>query len=275
MKFLLQLLTTLVLAAGINVNQAVAEPEEVFMGSVAMDVPIAMIKRLTPLTQYLSEKTGLKVSFRASPNLGSAANELGSNFIQIAYLTPVAYLEAHDKHNARPLVAPLTHGKSTFNLVVVVRQDSPAKTMQDLRGKSFAFGDEKAILQRAVVTGAGIKREEFSQFAFLNHYDNIAKAVLNKDFDAGILKDTIASEFESKGLRVIYVSPPLPSYVFAVSSKLPEATADKLRDALLELKAGTPEHKSILKELDQGYDGFTEAKDKDYDVIRKLVAPFK
>jgi phosphonate transport system substrate-binding protein len=105
--------------------------------------------------------------------------------------------------------------------------------------------------------------------------DNIAKAVLNQDFDAGILKDTIADEYKSKGLRVIYSSQPLPSYVFAVSSKLPEKTAEKLRDALLELKADTPDHKNILKELDQGYDGFTEAKDKDYDVIRKLVAPFR
>jgi len=275
MKFPLKLLTLVALAAGLSAYQVVAESEEIFMGSVAMDVPFVMVKRLTPLTQYLSDKTGLKVSFRASPNLDSAANDLGSNFTQIAYLTPVAYLEAHGKLGARPLVAPLTHGKSTFKLAVVVRQDSSIKTMQDLRGKSFAFGDERAILQRAVVSGGGIKLEEFSQYAFINHLDNIAKAVLNQDFDAGILKDTIADEYKSKGLRVIYSSPPLPSYVFAVSSKLPEKTAEKLRDALLELKADTPDHKNILKELDQGYDGFTEAKDKDYDVIRKLVAPFR
>jgi len=240
-----------------------------------MDVPVVMIQRLTPLAQYLSAKTGLKVSFRASPNLDSAASELGNNITQIAYLTPVAYLDAHKKYDASPLVAPLTHGKSTFKLVVVTREDSPIKTMRELRGKSFAFGDEKAILQRAVVTDGGINREEFSRFAFLDHYDNIAKAVLNKDFDAGILKDTIADEFKSKGLRVIYSSPPLPPYLFAVSSKLPEATADKLRKALLELRADTPEHKSILDNLDQGYDGFVETNDRNYDEIRKLVAPFK
>ena len=275
MQFTLQLLTALLLTGGLTLNQAGAETEEIYLGSVAMDVPAAMVQRLTPLTQYLSAKTGLKVSFRASPNLNLAANELGSNLTQIAYLTPVAYLDAREKHNARPLVTPLTHGKSTFNLVVAVHQDSPFKTMRDLRGKSFAFGDEKALLQRAVVTGGGVKREEFSQYAFLKHYDNIAKAVLNRDFDAGILKDSIADEFKSRGLRVIYSSPPLPSYLFAVSGKLPEATANKLRDALLALKTDIPEHKTILKTLDQGYDGFTEASDRDYDVIRKLIEPFK
>ena len=129
--------------------------EGLYLGSVAMDVPAAMVQRLTPLTAYLSKKTGLKVSFRASPNLGSAVNELGKDVTQIAYLTPVAYIEAQDKYKAKPLVSPLTHGKSTFNLVVAVHQDSNIQNMTDLIGKSFALGDEKALLQRAVVVNGG------------------------------------------------------------------------------------------------------------------------
>lgn len=252
-----------------------AEPEELYLGSVAMDVPAEMVRRLTPLTDYLTKTTGIKISFRASPNLGSAVNELGKDFTQIAYLTPVAYIEARDKYKARPLVSPLTHGKSTFTLVVAVRSDSPYNSMQDLRGKKFAFGDEKALLQRAVVVGGGVKLEEFANYAFLRHYDNIAKAVLNQDFDAGILKDTIYEEFAPKGLRRLYTSPPLSSYLFAVSDRLPPATVKKLRTALLELNASKPGHQAILKELDQGYDGFEPVEDKDYDAIRKLIAPFQ
>ena len=85
------------------VGAAPAPIEEIYLGSVAMDVPAAMVQRLTPLTAYLSKKTGLKVSFRASPNLGSAVNELGKDFTQIAYLTPVAFIEARDKYRARAL----------------------------------------------------------------------------------------------------------------------------------------------------------------------------
>ena len=252
-----------------------AEPDEIYLGSVAMDVPAVMVQRMTPVAAYLAKKTGLKISFRASPNLGSAVNELGKDFTQIAYLTPVAYLEAHEKFGVKPLVSPITHGQTTFNLVVAVRQDSPIRTMQDLKDKSFAFGDEKALLQRAVVVGGGINLHQFSKFAFLKHYDNIAKAILNKDFDAGILKDTIYEQFQPQGLRKIYSSPPLPSYLFAVSDKLPADTVKKLRDALLELKADSVEGKAILKGLDAGYDGFVVADDKDYDIIRKLIVPFQ
>lgn len=249
--------------------------DEIALGSVAMDVPAAMVQRLKPLTTYLSNKTGLKVSFRASPNLGSAVNELGKDQTQIAYLTPVAYIEAHEKYKAKPLVQPLTHGHDTFNLVIVVAKDSPIQSMNDLQGKSFALGDEKALLQRAVVVNGGIQLHQLSRFSFLKHYDNIAKAVLNKDFDAGILKDTIYEKYSSQGLRAIHTSPPLPSYLFAVNEKLPEDTVKKLRTAFLALKADTPEGKAVLKELDKGYDGFVAAEDKDYDNVRKLIAPFQ
>lgn len=275
MRILLSVLQMVLLLAGMQAGAAQAAVEEIYLGSVAMDVPAAMVVRLKPLVQYLSSSTGLKVTFRASPNMDAAAGDLGNDFTQIAYLTPVAYLDAHEKYGAIPIAAPLIQGRSTFRLVVVVRQDSAFKTMNDLHGQSFAFGDEKALLQRAVVAGGGVSLGSLSRYAFLKHYDNIAKAVLNKDFDAGILKDSIADEFQGKGLRVIYASPPLPSYLFAVNSRLPEATVNKLRQALLALKLGNPGQMKVLKSLDERYSGFGPVDDKDYDVIRKLIAPFK
>ena len=245
------------------------------LGSVAMDTPAEMIRRLTPLTKYLSNKTGLTVDFRASPNLNTAVEDLGSNITQIAYLTPAAYLEAREKYAAIPLVNPLNKGKSTFTLMIAVQKDSPIKTMSDLRGKKFAFGDKKAKLQPAVVETAGIKLEEFSSYDYLNHYDNIAKAVLNGDFDAGILKDTVAEKFAAQGLRVIHTSPPLPSYVFAVNKNLPPKTVAKLKSAMLALKDDTEENRAILAALEQGYNGFEVADDKDFDEIRKLFAHSK
>ncbi len=249
--------------------------EELQLGSVAMDIPAEMVRRLTPLTKYLSSQTGLNVNFRASPNLGSAVDDLGVNTTQIAYLTPAAYLEAHEKYAVIPLVNPLSKGKSSFTLMIVVQKNSPIKTVLDLRGKKFAFGDKKAKLQPAVVEGAGIKLEEFASYDYLNHYDNIAKAVINGDFDAGILKDTVAEKFASQGMRVIYTSPALPSYVFAVNKNLPPKIITKLKNAMLALNNDTEENKAILTALEQGYDGFEVAEDKNFDGIRNLLAQSK
>lgn len=243
------------------------------LGSVAMDIPAEMVKRLTPLANYLTKSTGINVSFRASPNLGSAVEDLGMNHTQIAYLTPAAYLEAHEKYSAIPLVNPLSKGKGSFNLMLVVQKDSPIKSVNDLRGKKFAFGDKKAKLQPAVVEAAGIKLSELASYDYLNHYDNIAKAVIHGDFDAGIVKDAIAEKFASQGLRVIHTSPALPSYVFAVNKDLPSGTVTKLKNAMLALKDNSEENKAILNALEKGYNGFELASDKDFDGIRKLLGP--
>ncbi len=243
---------------------------EIHLGSVAMDVPAEMVKRLTPLTKYLSKETGLTVNFRASPNLDTAVEDIGKNITQIAYLTPAAYLEAREKYAVVPLVNPLSKGKSTFTLVIAVQKNSPIKAMSDLKGKKFAFGDKKAKLQPAVVVSSGFKLESFASYDYLNHYDNIAKAVINGDFDAGILKDSVAQSFASE-LRVIHTSPPLPNYIFAVSKDLPPKTIAKLKKAMLDLKNDSEEHKAILTGVEKNYDGFEAASDKDFDGIRKVL----
>jgi len=249
--------------------------EDIQMGSVAMDIPVEMVKRMGVLTKYLSAKSELSITFRASPNLDSAVDDLGAGRTQIAYLTPVAYLQAREKYGVVPLVAPLTNGQPTFALVIGVKNDSPFKSVDDLKGKRFAFGDEKALLQKASVEAMGIKVTDFSKIAYLKHYDNIAKAVLNGDFDAGILKDTVAEDFKSKGIRVLKSSEQLPSYVFAVDKNTPPETVGKLKAAFLALKRGTPAHNATLDGFNKGYDGFVATSDSAYDIIRKLTAPYK
>ena len=144
-----------------------------------------------------------------------------------------------------------------------------------LRGRRFAFGDEKALLQRAAVASLGLDMGDFSAFAYLKHYDNIAKAVLAGDFDGGILKDSVADAFKDKGLVVIGSTAPLPAYVFAVHPSLPAATRKKLRQAFLALNKNPPARAAVLEALDSHYDGFTPIDDKAYDSVRRLIRPFQ
>jgi len=249
--------------------------QDITIGAVAMDAPIEMIKRMTPLTDYLAKHTGYKMQFRPAPNLDTAVTDLGEGTVQMAYMTPIAYIRAREKYRVEPLVVPLTHGKSTFNLVVVVRRHSAYQKLEDLKGKRFAFGDPKAYLQPAVLLDAGVRVQDFSEVAYLKHYDNIAKAILHGDFEAGIMKDAVYEKFASQGLRALYTSPPLSSYVFAVSEKLDAQTQQKLKNALLSLNIVTPEGRAVLNTLDRAYEGFQSTSDKDYDRERALIARLK
>ncbi len=272
------LLAALLVGLSFTPSWAASNPHapttQVTMGSVAMDIPVEMIKRMSALTNYLALSTNLNIRFRPSPNLGSAVEDLGTGQTQIAYLTPVAYIEARRKYGVIPLVAPTIQGRPYFSLVIAVKAGSGVGTPAELKGRRFAFGDEKALLQRAAVESMGVKLTDFSNFAYLKHYDNIAKAVLAGDFDGGILKDSVADDFRNKGIAVIGSTPPLPSYIFAVHPGMPVAVRNKLRNALLALKKDTPEGSATLEAFDNAYDGFVVVDDHAYDPVRKLIQPY-
>jgi len=240
-----------------------------------MDIPVEMVKRMSALTNYLALNTGLNIRFRPSPNLGSAVDEIGSGETQIAYLTPVAYIDARKKYGVIPLVAPTIKGQPNFSLVIGVKAGSVIRAPEDLKGRRFAFGDEKALLQKAAVASMGLRTTDFSHYAHLKHYDNIAKAVLAGDFDGGILKDSIADDFKDKGIVVIASTPPLPSYVFAVHPGMPPSLRKKLSDAFLSLKKDSPVGTVTLEAFDSSYDGFVVVQDSAYDPVRKLIQPFQ
>ncbi len=269
-------LLSVIFATISGLSNAVAKPaeKEIRFGSVAMDIPAVMQKRLLPLTRYLSAQLDQPVVLKLSPNMPTAIKEVSSGSVEISYLTPVAYIRSHQKGNTQLIAKTVTNNKASFKLMIVVREDSPIKTVEDLAGKSFAFGDKAALLQRAAVVGANMPLEKLGNYQFIGHYDNIVRAVLNKDFDAGILKDTMAYKWQGKGIRILYETPDLPPYNIAASKNVDQVTLKKLQNAFLNLDTKNPEHLEIIKALDKKYSGFAPTNDQEYDVVRKLIKPF-
>jgi phosphonate transport system substrate-binding protein len=262
------------LAAGMESPPARAEAQEIKFGSVAMDIPAEMHRRLKPLTKYLTDSLQVPVSLRLSPDMPNAIKEVSTAAVDLSYLTPVAYIKAKAKGDVQLIAKTVTQGQGSFQLMIVVRADSPIKQVEDLAGKTFAFGDVAAILQRAVVVGAGMPLEKLGEYKFIGHYDNIARGVAAGDFDAGILKDTTAFQWQKKGLRVIYESPDLPPYCIAARRGVDGKLLAEVREALLKLNFSNPEHQRVIKALDESYDGFLPASEAEYDVVQKLIQPF-
>lgn len=257
-----------------NAAAKIEDPDSISLGSVAMDTPAVMHNRLLPLTNYLSQTLNKPVKLKLSPNMPAAIKEVAMGHVDLAYLTPVAYIKSHELGNTQLIVKTVTKNKGSFKLMIVVREDSPIKKVEDLIGKKFAFGDKAALLQRAAVVGADMPLDKLGSYSFLGHYDNIIRSVLHGDFDAGIVKDTMAYKWQGKGIRILYASPDLPPYNIAVSGNISKELVDKLKQAFLNLDPNNPKHKPIIKALDKKYDGFASTSDQEYDVVRKLVKPF-
>jgi len=250
---------------------ALAEQTPLRLGSVAMDIPAVMHRRLQPLTEYLAGRLGQPVRLQLSPDMPAAIEQIASQQVDLAYLTPVAYLRAHDRGDARLVVKTLTKGQGFFRLMIVVPESSPIQSVEELAGKRFAFGDRAALLQQAVLLQAGLPLEALGDYRFIGHYDNIVRAVLNRDFDAGILKDTMAYAWQGRGIRIIHTSSELPPYNIAARRDLPDELLQSVRQAFLDLDPADPQHRRVIEALDPAYDGFTEAEDAEYDEIRHLL----
>jgi len=247
----------------------------IHFGSVAEDIPAVMHQRLKPLTDYLEAAIGRSVTLTLSPNMPAAIDALSNGNVELAYLTPVAYIRANKMANATLIAKAVSNKQAYFRLEIVVREDSPIKKVSDLVGKSFAFGDPAAILQQAVVVDAGMPLESLRGRAYLGHYDNIVRGVLNRDYDAGIVTDSKVRKWNHKGLRVIFSSPQLPPYNIAASRKLDHALFVKLQRALLSLDRNKPDHRRVLDALGEDFDGFARTNDTEYDVVRELIKPFQ
>lgn len=267
-------LVAFILASCLLTLPAMADHLELRFGSVAMDIPAVMHKRLKPLSDYLADELRRPVTLRLSPTLSDAMAEVASGTVHIAYLTPVAYVRAYERGRVRLVAKTVTNGETTFKLMIVTREDSGIRSLSDLGKADFAFGDPAAILQQAVVVGAGLRLARFGSYRFLGHYDNIVRGVLNGDFDAGIVKDTTAYAWAGRGLRILYASPELPPYNVAVNKSLDEPSYNAIKQALLRLDRNNPEHRKVLDALDPNYDGFAPASDAEYDVVRRLIRPF-
>jgi len=265
----------IIILSFISSINVVAEQTEIKFGSVAQDTPSVMHRRLLPLTTYLSHALNRPVSLKLSSNMMGAINEVATGAVELAYLTPVAYIRSHDDGNSQIVAKMVTKGKASFQLMVVVKENSPIKTVKDLVGKSFAFGDPAALLQRATLVGAGMPLKKLGHYEFIGHYDNVARGVARGLFDAGILKDSKALKWEKKGLRIIYSSPHLPPYNITASHKVPPKLLAEIKKAFLQLDVSNAKDKSIIKSMGKKYDGFVATSDSEYDVIRKLIEPFK
>lgn len=271
LTFIVQGWIPVALAEETAVLNETAAPHEVYFGSVAMATPAVTHRRLSPLIKYLGEALGRPVNLKLSFDMPTVLKDVAEGTVHLVYATPVGYIRAKNSGDVRLVAKAMTKEGGSFQLMVVAKQESSILNIQDLAGKRFAFGDKAAILQRAVVIGAGMPLERLGNYAFIGDIDNIVQGVMKGDFDAGILKDTIARKWEGKGLKILLASAPLPSFNIAASRDMDDQLFAQVREALLKLDARNPEHAKILQAMDEHYTGFAPVKDHEYDVVRKLI----
>jgi methyl-accepting chemotaxis protein len=245
------------------------------MGIVPLESPSEMFGKFTPLAGYLSNKLGRKVELKVAIDFESAISDIGLNNTQFSVMGPATYSEAHNRYGVKVLVKAVRDGKPYQNSVIITRSDSSVNSLEDLAGKTFAFADIHSttshIIPRAMLLDEGIDIKDLKHYNYLGHHDDVARAVIKGDFDAGGVMETAAEKFKNQGLKILKISEKVPGFNICISRNLSTEVIAELKKAFLSLSDNTPEGSSVLKSINENCSGFVEATDEEYNKVRLMM----
>jgi len=234
-----------------------------------------IVTRFTPLADYLGKEIGRPVSVRVGSDYQEHIAYVGKDEADIAFMGPAPYVTMVAKYGKKPMLARLeTDGNPLFRGYFVVRQDSPLKTLADLKGKRMAFGDRDSTMSHLVpqymLEQAGVTLDKLADHKFLGSHNNVVLAVLSGDFDAGAVKDEVFDKYAKQGLRALVDTPYYSDHVFVTRSTLAPGMIQALRSAMLRLK-DTPGGREILEAIKPHTTALVPATDTDYDNLRQVL----
>ena len=249
----------------------------VYFGFITRYNPRIMYEEYQPIMDYLTAETPYHFEIRLGKTYQDAVNFLREGIVQIASFGPVTYLEARQGFGAIPILKPISKtGKPFYRSLIVVRKESDIQTLEDLKGRTFAFASVHStsgnLIPRYNLARAGITLQDLASYINLKHHDSVAKAVLSGKYDAGAVKDIIAYKYLPKGLRILHTSEPIPSVPLVVRPDCDPQLIQAVKNALLKIDISNPKYQNLVSTWNREFQyGFVETSDDDYSQVRNML----
>ena len=257
------------------------------VGFVPAENAQQVIQNAQPIVDILQKRLSMEVQPFVATDYTGVIEALRGNKLDIAFLTPASYVLAKSEANVKVVLKSERKGSPFYYAAIITRADSGIKKLEDLRGKTFAFGDPLStsanVFPRKMLREHGIDPvRDFKQILNSGGHDATVLAVLNGKVDAGATyanspdnNDTAWMRYlknpdDVKKIRAIAFSEPIPADNLVINANLDERTAKKIEEIFIELSHDA-QGKKMLRDLYQ-IDGFVTATDKDYDSVRQAFA---
>jgi phosphonate transport system substrate-binding protein len=200
--------------------------------------------------------------------------------IEVAYFGPFSYVLAKSKApNIEPFAVGVERGSPTYQSVLIATAGGPVKTLADVRGKPFGFGDQASTSSHLAPRAHLLKNHKLNGEAdyrpvHLGTHDAVARAVQAGQVPAGALSKPILDNLIAKGLvdanKIVQLelTEPIPNYPITMQGNLTPELKEAIRAAFLQVKDA-----EILKSF--RIEAFAATNDKAYDVLRDTAQILK
>ena len=250
--------------------------EQLNFGVYTSNKPTAMVKKFKPILKaiekHMSRTLGerVKIRIQVAKNYKQGVSHLASGKVDFSRFGPASYVEAKESNDGLEILALESKGGSKTSYgIICVANDSPIKSVKQLKGKTFAFGDKQSTIGRYLsqqyLAKHGIHAEKLSYFEYLGRHDKVGTAVGAGQFDAGALNESTFKKLRKKGVAIRAIARfPNVAKPWIARSGLPRELRSAIRQALFDMK-----DKKALKALKK--DGFVPGNDEDYAIIRDAI----
>ena len=183
-----------------------------------------------PLADYLAAKLNRKVVLRTVDSWEGLAKSLAAGETDIALMGPWGYVLANNQAGVQAVSTILYNGKPEYFAIMITSPKSGINKIEDMKGKSFAFGDKGSTSGYLIPTHQfqkmGIDPDKFFSKVIYTKHQAIETQVTRGELDAGAdfnrNRDTMIAQglIKAEDSKIIWTSDPLPNDAIAVSAEL-------------------------------------------------------
>ena len=249
------------------------KPMSLSFGVYQSDKATVMYRSFTPvleaLTASMESALGRPVDIKLTifQSYEDGIESLARGEVDFVRFGPASYITAKARQADIELIAMETEsGDKRFKGLIIVQKESPIRTIADLRGKRFAFGDPNSTIGRYLVQAelikAGITGKDLKDFQYLGRHDTVVKAVEIGDFDAGSVMQQTFEKANAKGTLRVLASFDNVTKPWVARKGLERSTFEAIQAGLFALK-----DPAVLKELK--ITGFVPTSDDEYRLVRE------
>jgi len=238
---------SLLLASGLLASPALAQAgwratiRELRLGISSAENERDAVARQQPFQDYIQRTLGVPLRVYRATDYAGVVEALRSRNIEFARIGPANYALARRVmgDNVIPFGRDRDNeGETGYYSVAFVKADSPFRSIEDLRGRSFAFADPNSTSGFAFPSyflrrGGFAPESHFSRTGFSGSHEQSVVAVLNGTYDGAATFWSNArhgniQRMEEKGMipagstRVIWTSPLIPNSPWVMRADLPE-----------------------------------------------------